>query len=98
MITVRKTFTCPTGEYEQAAAVTKEYKALFDSSPTCRIYRNASGQGFQLHIEDDFESLADYEVKWAERTATPEFQTWIKKWYAIAIDGSFEINILRAIE
>lgn len=98
MITVRKEFTCPIAEQAQAKAVTKEYKELFDPSPSCRIYLNASGNVHHFYIDDDYESLADYEVKWAERTATPEFQSWLKKWFAIAIDGSFEVNVLRSIE
>lgn len=98
MITVIHEFTCPMGEQKKAAAVTKEYKDLFDPSPSCRVSRNASGNVHRMFIEDDFETMADYEVKWAERTATPEFQTWLKKWLEIAIDGSFEVNFRHVIE
>ena len=65
MITVRKVYTCPIGENEKARAVTKEYKELFDPSSSCRIYANASGNANQFSIEDDYESYADYEVKWS---------------------------------
>ena len=98
MITVSHDFTFPIGEDEKAKAVAKEYKELFDPSPSCRIYGSVVGQANRIFIEDDYESLADLEVKWAERTATPEFQTWLKKWFEIAIDGSFEVNIRRIIE
>jgi hypothetical protein len=98
LITVSHDFVCPMGEHEKAQAVTKEYKELFDPSPACRISMSAAGNGHRIYIEDDFDSLADYEVKWAARTATPEFQTWIKKWFEVAIDGSFEINFRRVIE
>ncbi len=98
MITVTHAFTCPIGEHKKAQAVTKEYKALFDPSPACRIYESVGGKANRFFIEDDFESLGDYEAKWAERTATPEFQTWIKKWFEVAIDGSFEVTFRRVIE
>ena len=98
MITVIHEFTCPIAENDKAKAVTKEYKELFDRSPSCRIFSAGSGKANRIYIEDDFESLSDYEVKWTEREGTPEFQTWVKKWKEVAIDGSFEINFLYAIE
>ncbi len=51
---------------------------------------NASGTLHRIYVEDSGD-LADYEIKWAEREATPEFQTW-KKWLEIAIDGTYEAN------
>ena len=51
----------------------------------------ASGIIHRIYIEDDFDDLADYEIKWVEREATPEFQTW-KKWFEIVIGGSYEVN------
>ena len=98
MITVRKELTCPIADQAKAKAVVNEYKQLFDPSPSCRIYLNASGNVHHFYIDDDYESLADYEVRWPERTATPEFQTWLKKWFALTVDGSYEVNILCAIE
>jgi hypothetical protein len=98
MIVVTHEFTCPIGEHAKAEAVTKEYKELFDPSPSCRIYTSVGGRALRFFIEDDFENLGDYEVKWAERSSTPEFQTWLKKWFEIAIDGSFEVNFRRVIE
>ncbi len=62
------------------------------------IYISSGGKANRFYIEDDFDSLADYEVKWAERAATPEFQVWIKKWFEVVVDGSFETNFRRSIE
>lgn len=98
MITVSHDFTCPVGQQKQAMAVVSEYRQLFDPSPSCRVFVNASGNVNRFFIEDDFDSLADYEVKWAERTATPEFQAWIEKWVEVTIDGSFEVNFRRIVE
>jgi hypothetical protein len=97
MITVTHAFTCPIGEHEKAQAVTKDYKELFDPSPSCRVFESVGGKANRFFIENDFESLAGYETRWAERTATSEFLTWIKKWFEVAIDGSFEVNFRRAI-
>ena len=98
MIIATKEFTFPMGENKKAQALAKEYKELFDPSPSCRISANASGNVHRVFVEDDYESLADYEVKWPERTATPEFKAWIKKWFEVAIDGSFEVNFRHIIE
>ncbi len=98
MITASHDFVCPMGEIEKGMAVVREYKELFDPSPSCRVSMNASGQIYKFYIEDDYDSFADWEVKWPERTATPEFKAWIKKWFEVAIDGSFEANFRRIIE
>ena len=97
MITVIHEFTCPMGAQKKAEALAKAYKELFDPSPSCRISMNLSGNAHRVFMEDDFETMADYEAKWAERAATPEFQTWITKWFEVAV-GSFEINFRRVIE
>ena len=66
MITVSHNFICPIEERKKAMAVAKEYKELFDPSPSCLVSVNASGNANRIYLEDDFDSLADYEVKWAE--------------------------------
>ena len=92
MITVRKEWQCPMGKQDRMRELLKEYKQMFDTSPSCRIYSSASGTLLHFVIEDDYESLGDYEVKWGERTSTPEFQTWVAEWRTLMLDGTFQFN------
>lgn len=97
MITVRKEWQCKMGNVDNMTNLLRAYKETFDPSPACRIYRNASGNMHHFVIEDDYESMGDYEVKWAERHDSPAFQVWLEKWNAYTLSGTFEFNFLRSL-
>ena len=95
MITVRKEWQCKMGDMANMINLLQEYKESFDPSPACRIYKNVSGYMHHFVIEDDYESMGDYEVKWNERVSTPEFQQWLTKWNDLTVDGTFTFTFLR---
>lgn len=98
MIIVPREWIARMGQHTVAVQVAKEYKEKFNPSSSWRLLASRTGTAGLISIEEDYESWADYEIKWAERQAMPEFQTWVKKWGDATFDGTFVNNIFEVIE
>ncbi len=92
MITVRREWMAKDGLMGEAVENANEYREIFDPSSSWRIYTPNSGKFYAIIVEEDYESLADAEEKWAERNANSEFWTWHEEWSRVAVDSSLVFN------
>ena len=93
MITVQRVWLAKDGLREAAIDNAKEFRERFDPSSSWRIYTPES-EHFRIIVEEDYESLAEAEERWAERTAAPEFGSWIKEWRRVAVENTLAFNYL----
>ena len=93
MITVQRTWLAKDGLIEAAIDNAREYRERFDPSSSFRIYTPKS-EGFRIIIEEDYESLAESEEKWAERQARKEFGSWLEEWRRVAVENTLAFNFL----
>jgi hypothetical protein len=93
MITVQRVWLAKDGNRGDAIDNAKEYRERFDPSSSFRIYTPES-EPFRIFIEEDYESLAESEEKWAERHASSEFGSWIKEWRRVAVENTLAFNYL----
>ena len=94
MITVRREWLAKEGKAFEALDNAKAYCKNFDPSSSWRIYRPKSGSMYAIIIEEDYESLADSEEKWSERTKGPNWEAWILEWQRVAVENTFVVNYL----
>ena len=92
MITVRREWMAKDGLMGEAVENANEYREKFDPSSSWRIYTPNSGKLYTIIVEEDYESLADAEEKWAERVANSDFLTWHGEWSRVAVDNSLVFN------
>ena len=94
MITVCREWMAKNDLLGEAIDNAKEYREKFDPSSSWRIYNPRSGNIYRIIIEEDYESVAEAEEKWAERNESPEFRLWLEEWHQVAVSNSLVFNYL----
>ena len=94
MITVRREWMAKSGQLPGAIENAKAYRDKFGDS-SWRITTPNSGIVYTLIVDEDYESLAEAEKKWAERAATPEFGPWLEEWFGVSVGNSLAFSYFR---
>jgi hypothetical protein len=94
MITVRREWMAKGDKHFEAIDDAKAYREKFGLSSSWRIYTLDTGKVFQIIIEEDYESLAEHQEKWAERVQKPEWENWVQEWQRVTDPTTFVINYL----
>lgn len=95
MIVNRRTFVVKRGRFEEAVALfmaERERKGI-----TGRIYVPETGSFDTIVMEQEYESLEEYEKDLSEYFASPEAAQFLEKWYDLTETGGTN-EIWRLVE
>jgi len=87
MLVNRRTFTVRKGRTAELLELLKDAYERWPPAHAHRVYTPQFGQYDQLVMEGEWESLAEYEARWAEIRASDDWGPFMKKWQKLTRAG-----------
>lgn len=93
MIIVRNTFRVKPSRMKEAVQLARDGRAIVErlGFPVPRISVDIASRFYTLVLETEFESLADFETRLPQNTASPEWQEWYQRFTTLVRSGRREI-------